>query len=246
MFKWTNRFPVTYLIHMIFRQLFDAASSSYTYLLADPATRAAVLIDAVLEQVERDSQLVRELELDLKVVLDTHVHADHITGASALRDRFGCRLAATRTGGPACTDLHVGDGDVVPFGGYVLRVLDTPGHTAGCVSYLVDKMLFTGDALLVRTCGRTDFQGGDPGRLFDSVWTKLFTLPDDTLVYPGHDYKGHTVTSIGEEKKYNARLANRSREDFITLMNGLNLAMPKRINEALPANLECGCPQDQP
>jgi glyoxylase-like metal-dependent hydrolase (beta-lactamase superfamily II) len=232
---------------MIFRQLFDAASSSYTYLLADPATRAAVIIDAVLEQVERDAQIVRELGLDLQVVFDTHVHADHITGATALRERFGSRLAATRTGGPACTQLHLGDGDVVPFGGLAVRVLDTPGHTAGCLTYVVGNMIFTGDALLVRTCGRTDFQGGDPGLLYDSVTTKLFTLPDDTLVYPGHDYKGHTVTSIGEEKKHNARLANRSREDFITLMNNLNLAMPKRIKEALPANLECGCPpQDQP
>jgi glyoxylase-like metal-dependent hydrolase (beta-lactamase superfamily II) len=230
---------------MIFRQLFDSASSSYTYLLGDPATRAAVLIDAVKEQVDRDAQLVVELGLELKVVLDTHVHADHITGASALRDRFGCRLAATRTDGPACTDLHVGDGDVVPFGSLALRVLDTPGHTAGCVSYLIDGMVFTGDALLVRTCGRTDFQGGDAGRLYDSVTRKLFVLPDETLVYPGHDYKGQTVTTIGEEKRFNARLANRAREDFITLMGNLNLAMPKRIKEALPANLECGCTQGE-
>jgi sulfur dioxygenase len=175
-------------------------------------------------------------------VLDTHVHADHVTGASQLRQRLGAQLVAPRSGGGPCNDILVDEGDAIGFGDATLRVLSTPGHTAGCVSYVLPDRVFTGDALMIRTCGRTDFQGGDAGVLYDSITGKLFALPEETLVYPAHDYQGHTATSIGEEKRHNARVTGRSREAFIELMGNLNLAMPKKIAEALPANLACGCP----
>jgi glyoxylase-like metal-dependent hydrolase (beta-lactamase superfamily II) len=227
---------------MSFRQLYDAATWSYTYLVWDGATRDAILIDAVLDQLDRDTKLVEELSLKLRYVLDTHVHADHVTAASKLRERLGASLVASRAGGGACNDVLVADGDEIRFGGRSVRVLATPGHTAGCVSYLLPDRVFTGDALLVRTCGRTDFQGGDAGALYDSITGKLFSLPDDTLVFPAHDYKGHTASTIGEEKRFNARVVGRSREAFIELMGSLDLAMPKNIREAVPANLACGCP----
>ncbi|HKA87858.1 MAG TPA: MBL fold metallo-hydrolase [Haliangiales bacterium] len=227
---------------MSFRQLFDTASWSYSYLLWDEATRDAVLIDAVLEQVDRDVRIIEELGLQLRYALDTHVHADHVTAASKLRERLGCRLVASREGGGPCNDILVGEGDEIRFGGRGLGVLATPGHTSGCVTYVLPDRVFTGDALMVRTCGRTDFQGGDAGTLYDSITTKLFVLPDETLVFPAHDYTGQTATSIGEEKRHNVRLAGRSREAFIELMANLNLALPKKIREAVPANLACGCP----
>jgi glyoxylase-like metal-dependent hydrolase (beta-lactamase superfamily II) len=227
---------------MRFRQLFDAPSGSYTYLLWDEGTREAVLIDAVYDQVDRDVKLVEELGLRLRYVLDTHVHADHVTAASRLRERLGASMVASRAGGGPCNDVLVGEGDEIRFGAKVLGVLATPGHTAGCVSYLLPDRVFTGDSLMVRTCGRTDFQGGDAGALYDSITTKLFALPDDTLVYPAHDYNGQTATTIGEEKRHNVRLTGRTREAFIELMGSLHLAMPKNIREAVPANLACGCP----
>jgi glyoxylase-like metal-dependent hydrolase (beta-lactamase superfamily II) len=236
---------------MLFRQLFDGESSTYTYLVADEATREAALVDTVREQVDRDAKLLAELGLRLKCVLETHVHADHVTAAGELRRRTGARTYVAREDGPACADEGLVDGDEVTLGeSVVLRVIATPGHTAGCLSYLVgtrapgevrfDRVL-TGDALFVRGCGRTDFQGGDAGTLFDSVTKRLFTLGDDVLVYPGHDYRGMTASTIGEEKRWNPRLgAGKTRSEFVSLMGALNLPRPKRIDEALPANRACG------
>ena len=226
---------------MLFRQLFDAESSTYTYLLAAEQTREAVLVDPVLEQVERDLEIVSQLDLALTLVLDTHVHADHVTAAARLREKTGARTVASRAGAP-CADVHVEMGDVVRFGHFGLRVLATPGHTNDSVSYLlVDAVnaeaprdrVFTGDALLVRAAGRTDFQNGDAGQLYDSITRTLFALPDETLVFPAHDYRGRTVTTIGEEKQWNARIAGRSRNEFIAVMNALHLPEPKRLREAV-------------
>ena len=224
---------------MILRQLFDSASSTYTYLLADEATREAALIDPVREKLERDLGLLSELELRLVYVLDTHVHADHVTAAGLLRERTGARTVASLKG-PTCADLHVGKGQQLRIGGVVIEVLETPGHTDESLSYRAGAHVFTGDALMIRAAGRTDFQNGDAGQLYDSITKVLYALPDDTQVHPAHDYKGLTVTTIGEEKRFNARVAGRSREEFIQLMNGLNLPKPKMIDEAVPANRDCG------
>ncbi len=228
---------------MLFRQLFDPESSTYTYLLADSESREAVIIDPVRDQVERDAQFIDELGLKLVYVLDTHVHADHVTAAGLLRRRFGAKTVASVRGGPGCADLLVDHGAEIRFGKHALEVRATPGHTDGCVTYVSDDraMAFTGDALLIRGCGRTDFQQGDPRRLYASVHDQIFSLPDGALLYPGHDYKGRTVTTVGEEKAYNARLGGgKSEAEFVTIMNGLRLANPKKIDEALPANLRCG------
>ena len=227
---------------MIFRQFFDAESSTYTYLVADPVTRRAALVDPVLEQVERDLQFVDELGLKLGHVFDTHVHADHVTASGVLRDRTGCTVIGG-AGGASCADRHVRHGDEVRVGHLIVRVLATPGHTDDSVSYLVGDKVFTGDALLVRGSGRTDFQNGDAGRLFDSITRVLFALPDETLVYPGHDYKGRTVTTIGEEKRHNPRIAGKSREEFAHIMDNLNLPRPRLIDVAVPANRACGAAQ---
>ncbi|MBN8231265.1 MBL fold metallo-hydrolase [Corallococcus macrosporus] len=224
---------------MLFRQLFDSESSTYTYLLADGRTRQALLIDPVHEQVERDLNLLKELDLTLEYVLDTHVHADHVTAAGLLRQRTGARVVASHRGAP-CVDVKVHHGDVLALGALRVEVLETPGHTDDSVSYRIGKRVFTGDALLVRSAGRTDFQNGDAGHLFDSITGVLFKLPDDTEVYPAHDYNGHTQSSIAEEKRYNTRAAHREREAFVQLMGNLNLPPPKKLNEAVPANLACG------
>ena len=226
---------------MIFRQLFEPVSSTFTYLLADPVTRRAVLIDPVLEEVDAYVALLDALGLTLAHTLETHVHADHVTAGAALRDRLGSRTVVHRDAGAACADLPVGHGDVIAVDGVRLEVRETPGHTSGCVAYVGHDRVFTGDALLIGGCGRTDFQQGDAGRLYDSVHGQLFTLPPDTLVYPGHDYKGRTVSTIKEEQAINARLGGgRSREDFIALMAELRLAYPKQIDRAVPANQRCG------
>jgi glyoxylase-like metal-dependent hydrolase (beta-lactamase superfamily II) len=229
---------------MIFRQLFDAESSTYTYLLADEATREAALIDAVREQIPRDLAVLRELSLKLAYVFDTHVHADHITAAGALRAQTGARTVAGRKGA-SCADVQVGSGDVVRVGSIAISVLETPGHTDDSVTYRVDGRLFTGDALMIRAAGRTDFQNGNAGQLYDSLTRVLFALPDETQVHPAHDYKGLTVSTIGEEKRWNARVAGRNREEFIKLMNGLNLPKPKKIDVAVPANRSCGLPGER-
>lgn len=224
---------------MLLRQLFDLASSTYTYLIADPTTREAALIDPVREQIERDLKLVQELGLSLKYVLDTHVHADHVTAAGAIADRTGATTAASAKGA-ACVRLPLKHGDTLKLGSLEVRALETPGHTQDSLSFYVDGHVFTGDALFVRGTGRTDFQSGDAGTLYDSITGQLFSLPDATLVWPGHDYRGFTVSTIGEEKAHNPRLAGRSREEFIAIMNELKLAPPKQIQIAVPANLACG------
>ena len=228
---------------MIFRQLFDPETSTYTYLLADDATREAVLIDPVREQVARDAALVRELELTLRFTLETHVHADHITGASLLRQQLGSRAAVGAATGVGCADLPLADGATLRIGALELRALATPGHTNGCTSYTCASagIAFTGDALLIRGCGRTDFQQGDSRRLFRSVRERLFVLPDATLLYPGHDYRGRTVTTVAEEKRWNPRLGlAKSEDEFVALMAALKLDTPKRMAESVPANLQCG------
>jgi glyoxylase-like metal-dependent hydrolase (beta-lactamase superfamily II) len=226
---------------MIFRQLFEPASSTYTYLLGCPRTRRAVLIDPVLEEVDRYVALLAELDLTLVYTLETHLHADHVTAAAALRDRLGSRCAIHRDAGAPGACLLVSDGVVLGVGDLAIEVRETPGHTSGCVSYVVGDRVFTGDALLIGGCGRTDFQGGDPGRLYDSLHARIFSLPPDTLVFPAHDYKGRTVSTVREELATNARLGSgRTREEFIAIMNNLNLPSPKQIDRAVPANRRCG------
>lgn len=233
---------------MIFRQLFDAESSTYTYLLADPVTGEAALIDSVQEQAERDAKVLRELGLTLKYLLETHVHADHITGVSKLKQIFPeAQSVVSEQAGAACADLKVKDRDRLWVGSIAIEVLTTPGHTDGCLSYYTDGKVFTGDALLIRGCGRTDFQQGDPGRLYDSVTTQLFSLPDETLVYPAHNYIGLTCSSIGEEKQHNPRLGqHKNRDEFIQIMDNLHLPYPKKIMESVPANLLCGRTEEIP
>ncbi|MEZ4337703.1 MAG: MBL fold metallo-hydrolase [Sandaracinaceae bacterium] len=236
---------------MIFRQLFDGESSTYTYLLADEKTREAVLIDPVREQVERDVGLLEDLGLELMYVLETHVHADHVTAAGLLRKRLGATTVLSTAAGTACADLQVDDGDVVTIGGIEIEARHTPGHTNGCVTYVTKDgdvpMAFTGDTLMIRGCGRTDFQQGDSNTLYDSVWQKIFTLPGHTRIYPGHDYKGRTMSTVDEEKRLNPRLGEtKSRTEFVDIMAGLKLAYPKKIDVAVPANLACGRVQDEP
>jgi sulfur dioxygenase len=231
---------------MPFRQRFDAASSTYTYLLACGRTREAVLIDPVLEQRERDLALIAELGVTVRWLLDTHVHADHVTGASALKQALaGAAVGAPRTAvGLACEadgyDRALSHGDHLAFGDEVLAVIATPGHTPGSMSFLWRDRLFTGDALLIGGCGRTDFQSGDAGQLYDAVTQRLFTLPAETLVYPGHDYKGRRVSCIGEERDTNPRLAGKGRDEFIALMGALDLPRPRLIDVAVPANKRAG------
>lgn len=230
---------------MLFRQLFDPTSSTYTYLLADETTREAVLIDPVIDQVDRDLALLDELGLTLRYALDTHVHADHVTAAGTLRERRGAKTVLSERAGVGCADILVKDGDEVRFGHHGLVVRETPGHTSSCVTYVMDDetMAFTGDAVLIRGCGRTDFQQGDAHALYHSVHDKVFSLPDSTLIFPAHDYKGRTATSVGEEKMHNPRLGgDRSEDEFVAIMNGLNLPYPKQIDAALPRNSACGLP----
>jgi len=222
-------------------QLFDVESSTFTYFLVDRATREAMAIDSVDRQVERDLALIERLDLRLRYALETHAHADHVTGAARLIAETGALAAAPSGCGIAPANVQLQDGDVLLFGvAEQLRALHTPGHTAGSMSYLWRGSVFTGDALLINGCGRTDFQGGDAGALYDSIHAKLFTLPDITRVYPGHDYRGNAVSTIGWEKRHNARLANRSRADFIDLMAHLNLPRPKMMDVAVPANRNLG------
>ena len=231
---------------LIFRQLFDAPSATYTYLLADPASRAAVLIDPVFEQAHRDAALVEELGLELLWTLDTHVHADHVTGAWLLKQKLGSRIALAAAGGADGADRLLNHGDEILFGRRRLEARATPGHTNGCMTYVLDdrSMAFTGDCLLIRGCGRTDFQQGDAGSLYCSVREQIFSLPDACLLYPAHDYRGLTVTSVGEERAHNPRLGgDASLDDFTGYMQNLGLPHPKQMAVAVPANLRCGRPE---
>ena len=229
---------------MMFRQLFEPDTSTYSYLLGCDRSRRALLIDPVAVEVDTYIELLETLRLQLIYTLETHVHADHITGAGLLREQIGSKSVVHRDAGASCADLLVTDGVLLQVGDIEIRVLHTPGHTSGCVSYALPDRVFTGDALLIGGCGRTDFQQGDAGQLYDSIHGKLFTLPPDTLVYPGHDYNGNTVSTIRQEMQKNPRLGGgKSREAFITLMNELKLPYPKHIDSALPANMACGVPQ---
>ena len=231
---------------LIFRQMFDPPSCTYTYLLADSGQ--ALLIDPVFEQARREEALLTELGLRLVATLETHVHADHVTGAWLLRRRLGSQIALGDAGGAQGADRLLAHGDRVPFGTRHLQARATPGHTNGCLTYVLDdeSMAFTGDALLIRGCGRTDFQQGDALALYRSVHEQIFTLPDACLLYPAHDYNGFTVTSVGEERRFNPRLGGQvSREDFAAAMRNLRLAHPKQMDVAVPANLRCGQPAQE-
>ena len=232
---------------MIFRQLYDAVSSTYTYLLADEHSRQALLIDPVFEQMNRDLALLRELNLTLKIVLDTHAHADHVTAAWMLKQKTGCRIALADSIGAHNVDQPLKHGDLVELDGVSLEVRATPGHTNGCLSFVLSdqSMVFTGDALLIRGCGRSDFQEGDAARLFDSITRQIFVLPDNCAIYPAHDYSGRTRSSVAEEKAFNPRVGGNANErDFVQYMNAMQLPHPKKIDEALPANMRSGMPAD--
>ncbi len=231
---------------MIFRQLFDHESSTYTYLLADKDSREAVIIDPVKEHVPQYLRLERELGIKLIKGLDTHTHADHITGLGDLRDATGLISIIGEKSGAACISRRVSDGETISFGRHQLKAIYTPGHTDDSFSFYLDapglRALFSGDTLLIRGSGRTDFQQGDPYTQYDSLLNKLLTLPDNTLVYPGHDYKGWTVSTIAEEREYNPRLQVDGPEAYAEIMNNLDLPDPKLMDVAIPANLACGQP----
>lgn len=230
---------------MLLRQLFDFDTCTYTYLLADERSGDAVIIDSVIGKVDRDLRLMGELGLRLVYIFDTHVHADHVTGAGKLREATGAVTIVGQHADVECVDQCVAHGDRVSFGAFEVEVRSTPGHTSGCVTFIVrdgdTTMAFTGDAVLVRGCGRTDFQEGSASTLYHSVHDQVFSLPEDTVIYPGHDYRGHSSSTVGEELSHNPRL-NRdvSESQFVTIMENLDLAPPKHMSVALPANLACG------
>src|SRR5919206_3742783 len=230
---------------MIFRQLFDSVSGTYTYLLASRRGGEALIIDPVLEKVDRYLQLIRELDLKLVKAVDTHLHADHITGLGALRDRTHCITVMGEQTKADVVSMRLSEGEKLSIEGLSLDVLYTPGHTDDSYSYLMDDRVFTGDTLLIRGTGRTDFQNGDPRQQYESIFGRLLKLPNETLVYPAHDYKGDTVSTIGEEKAFNPRLQVKSMDEYVALMASLNLPNPKMMDVAVPANMKVGLAQDE-
>jgi glyoxylase-like metal-dependent hydrolase (beta-lactamase superfamily II)/rhodanese-related sulfurtransferase len=230
---------------MIFRQLYDSVSGTYTYLLASRPGGEALIIDPVLEKVDRYLQLVKELDVKLVKAVDTHLHADHITGLGALRDRTHCITVMGEQSSVDVVSMRLAEGDRLMIEGVVLDVLYTPGHTDDSYSFLMDDRVFTGDTLLIRGTGRTDFQNGDPRAQYDSIFNKLLKLPEDTLVFPAHDYKGDTVSTIGEEKAFNPRLQVKSIDEYVDLMNNLKLPNPKMMDVAVPANMRVGLVQQE-
>jgi glyoxylase-like metal-dependent hydrolase (beta-lactamase superfamily II)/rhodanese-related sulfurtransferase len=230
---------------MIFRQLFDSTSSTYTYLLASRPGGEALIIDPVLERVERYLKLIEELDLKLVKAVDTHVHADHLTGLGALRDHTRCITVMGEQSGVDVVSMRVSDGDRLSIEGISLGVIYTPGHTDDSYSFTLPDRVFTGDTLLIRGTGRTDFQNGDARQQYDSIFNRLLKLPEETLVFPAHDYKGDTVSTIGEERRHNPRLQVRSIEEYAALMAGLNLPNPKMMDVAVPANLRQGLHQEE-
>ncbi|KAM7541292.1 hypothetical protein Aperf_G00000023065 [Anoplocephala perfoliata] len=227
---------------IIFRQLFEKTSSTFTYLIGDAASKQALLIDPVIETAERDAKLVKELALDLRYVLDTHVHADHVTGVGVLKTFFGssCKSVISAASG-AQADILVKDKEVLKCGNIELECRSTPGHTNGCFTYVLHSAhcAFTGDALLIRGCGRTDFQQGSSERLYESVHSQILALPEDYLLFPAHEYSGRMMTTVAEEKKFNTRLT-KSEKEFVEIMKNLNLPLPKQIDRAVPLNLKGG------
>ena len=228
---------------LICKPLFEQDSSTFTYLIADSVTREAAIIDAVDSMIDRDIALIQELELDLKFIIETHIHADHITSACPLKKTFPLAkivIGIENIDAEACADIMVGEGHILPIGEHEIVAIETPGHTPGCMSYLVDNKVFTGDSLLIRSTGRCDFQGGTASTLYHSIH-KLFTLPDSTLVHPGHDYNGFTVSTIGEEKEFNSLIRLEfDKATFVNKVDNLNLEPPKKIKTAVPANHSCG------
>lgn len=234
---------------IIFRQLFDSDSATFTYVLADPDTREAVLIDPVFEQHQRDRALLEELDLKLLYTLDTHCHADHVTGAWLMKQATGSQIGLSKRYGDMIqgADLLLDHGDIVRFGRRSLGVRATPGHTDGCLTFVLDddSMAFTGDCLLIRGAGRCDFQQGNAHTMYRSIKEQIFTLPDDCLIFPAHDYSGRTVSSVSEEKRFNPRIGGQADEtDFTVYMENLGLPHPKKIDIAIPANCRCGEPED--
>ncbi len=226
---------------MNIEQLFDPATSTFSYLLWDEETRQAALIDSVKEQLERDIRFIKQLGLELKFTLETHIHADHVTGSGLLREEFGSSAAVHKNSNSNCADILLSDDDTLTLGNKIIDVIHTPGHTDTDISYHIDGAVFTGDALLINGCGRTDFQSGDARTLYHSITKKLFTLADETTVYPGHDYAGFTSSSISHEKAFNSRLGNnKSEAEFVAIMDSLDLDPPARIDIAVPGNQQCG------
>ena len=230
---------------MIFRQLFDSVSGTYSYLLASRAGGEALIIDPVLEKVERYMQLIRELDLKLVKAVDTHLHADHITGLGALRDRTHCITVMGENTKADVVSMRLAEGDKLTIEGLSMDVLYTPGHTDDSYSFVMRDRVFTGDTLLIRGTGRTDFQNGDARAQYESLFGKLLRLPDDTMVFPAHDYKGDTVSTIGEEKRFNPRLQVKSIDDYVALMNSLHLPNPKMMDVAVPSNMKIGMAQQE-
>ena len=226
---------------MLFKQFFEPESSTYTYLLACDNSREAMLIDPVVSEIEQYKYWLAELKLKLVYSLDTHVHADHVTAANLLRENFDCKTILHRNAGVACGDILITDRSAIRIGDILIEARYTPGHTNACTSYVVDGLVFTGDALLIDGCGRTDFQEGSAETLYDSIHQQIFSLPDQTVVYPGHDYNGRLSSTVSYERQNNSRLGRgHTKAEFVTIMKNLNLPYPKKIDIAVPANKACG------